>query len=382
MALPLAGIKILTAAQLLSGGYCTTLLSELGADVIKIENPAGGDTLRITPKHFAAFNRGYKSIAIDLRTKRGRGICYKLVKKSHVFIEGYRPGVTTRLGIDYETLKGINPRLIYVSISSFGQQGPYRNRPAHDLTYQGIAGMLAGFISEQDGGSNLPPVAIGDFSSGMFAAITILAALIDLKEYGNGQYIDVSMTDGLVSWMSMRLAPNQSLAWKREPNLNIYRTKDGKYITVSIAFEPHFWRNLCRVVNREDLGEISIEERQRRRQELSKILVDAFLSRTREEWLRILTEADVPNGPVYVSADEVFNDPQLRYRGMVGKIENIDGAGNTGIGARLSPMKSFGMLVRGAVNAPRLGENTQEILHSLGYTRNEIEELNKAEILK
>jgi len=381
MTLPLAGIKILTAAQLLPGGYCTTLLSDLGADVIKIENPAGGDPLRIHPGHFAAFNRDNKSITIDLRTARGKEICYKLVGQSHVFVEGYRPGVTARLGIDYETLKGVNPRIIYASISGFGQQGPYRNKPAHDLTYQGIAGMLAGHVPEEGGGSNLPSVAIGDFSSGMFAAIAILAALHGLKESGRGQYIDVAMTDGLVSWMSMRLIPGQKLAWKRQPNMNIYQTKDGKYLTLSIAFEPHFWRNLCQAINREDLGEISIDERQNRSEELFRLFTDTFRGKTREEWSQILTGADVPHGPVYIAPDEVLSDPQLQYRGMVGELEKIEGEGSIRDGARLSPMKSFGMPVRDGGKAPLLGEHTEEILLNLGYGSREIEEMKKAKIV-
>jgi crotonobetainyl-CoA:carnitine CoA-transferase CaiB-like acyl-CoA transferase len=376
---PLSGIKVLAATQVLPGGYCVALLSDLGADVLKIENPAGGDPLRNTPATFSTFARGNKSITINLRTDKGKEICHKLVRQSHVFIEGYRPGVTERLGIDYEALKKVNPKIIYASISGFGQDGPYRSKPAHDLTFQGVAGMLAGFVPGE-GGANLPAAAPGDFSSGMFAVITILAALHGLSESGTGQHIDISMTDGLVSWMSMSLVPNQKLTRQRQPTLNIYQTKDVKCLTLTIAFEQHFWRNLCRAINREDLGELPVEERRERSEELIKILTEAFLSKTRDEWEQILTSDDVPHGPVYTSADEVLSDPQLQYRGMVGEIEDTEGGG-TQVGAMLSPMKSFGMPVRVGGKAPGLGEHNEEILLALGYDKREIEEMKKEGVI-
>ncbi len=184
--LPLTGVKILSLARLLPGGYCTKLLADLGADIIMLEHPIGGDPMRLIPTLFSPFTRGKRSITIDLKFDKGKEICYKLVRHSDVVLESFRPGVATKLGIDYETLKGHNPQIIYTSISGFGQDGPYRNKPAHDLAYQAIAGMIAGQIPDEGGRFTPTPVAIGDLSSGIFAAISILAALYGLKERGTG----------------------------------------------------------------------------------------------------------------------------------------------------------------------------------------------------
>jgi crotonobetainyl-CoA:carnitine CoA-transferase CaiB-like acyl-CoA transferase len=376
--LPLAGIKILNAARLLPGGYCATLLSDLGADIIKLEHPVGGDPERLLTNLFPVTNRGNRSITIDLSKDKGKEICYKIVRQSHIFLESFRPGVAKRLGIDYETLKGINPQIIYASISGFGQEGPYRNKPAHDLIYQGIAGMLAGGISEEDGSFHPPTVPIADLSSGMFAVMSILAALYNSRESGSGQYIDVSMTDGLISWTGTRLVPNQPFSYPHGATNTIYQTKDGKYLAIGIAYEQHFWRNLCRIINREELSELSGEDRQKMQKELATILEGAFRSKTRDEWIQILTSADVPNGPVHMSPEEVLGDPQLQYRGMQEEAVDEEGRKITRIS---SPFKPFGLPVRAGGRPPRLGEHTEEILHSLGYDQGEIAEMKKAGVI-
>jgi crotonobetainyl-CoA:carnitine CoA-transferase CaiB-like acyl-CoA transferase len=376
--LPLSGIKILNAARLLPGGYCTTILSSLGADVIKLEHPVGGDPGRVRPELLSIITQGNKSVTVNLSSEKGRAICYQIARQSDIFLESFRPGVAKRLGIDYKTLKPINPKIIYASISGFGQEGPYRDLPAHDLSYQGIAGMLAGIVSEEAESFQTPSVPIADLSSGMFTTISILAALYHLKETGKGQYIDVSITDGLVSWMSTRLFPNSSLATQKHPATGIYRTKDGKYLTLSIAFEQHFWRNLCGAINRKDLSELTVADWTKKSEELSGILKDAFLSKTRDEWMQILISADVPHGPVYMSPNDVFNDPQLQFRGMLEEVNDDDGKKTTRIG---SSLKSAGMPVKIDVKSPALGEHTEEILLGLGYDKKEIKEMKKAGVI-
>jgi crotonobetainyl-CoA:carnitine CoA-transferase CaiB-like acyl-CoA transferase len=182
------------------------------------------------------------------------------------------------------------------------------------------------------------------------------------------------MTDGLISWMSSRLIPNESLLIPQHPATNVYQTKDGIYITLSIAFEQHFWRNLCRAINREDLNELTLDDWQVRAEELYQILQDKFLSKTCDEWIQILTDADVPHGPVYTTPEEVLGDPQFQHRGMLVEAEDEEGRKVKQVG---SPLKSFSMPVKASGRPPRLGEHTEEILRSLGYNQKEIEELKK-----
>ncbi|MFC1942933.1 CoA transferase, partial [Chloroflexota bacterium] len=185
-------------------------------------------------------------------------------------------------------------------------------------------------------------------------------------------YIDVSMTDGLISWMSSRLVPNESLIVPHHPATNVYLTKDGKYFSLSIAYEQHFWRNLCQAINREDLSDLTVDDWPVRSEELYKILKDTFLSKTSDEWVDILTRADVPHGPVYITPEEVFGDPQFQHRGMLAEFEDENGKKVRQIG---SPLKSFGLPVKVSGRPPRLGEHTAEILSGLGYNQQEIEDM-------
>jgi crotonobetainyl-CoA:carnitine CoA-transferase CaiB-like acyl-CoA transferase len=375
--LPLSGIKILNATRLLPGGYCSTLLSSLGAEIIKLEQPGGGDPGRVRPELFGLITQGNKSVTANLSTEKGKEICYKIAKESDIFMESFRPGVAKKLGIDYPAIKVINPKIIYVSISGFGQEGPYRLRPAHDLSYQGVAGMLASIATQETDDFPTPAVAVGDLSSGMFATISILAALHSLKKTGQGQYIDISITDGMVSWMSTRLFPNTPLSASRHPATGIYQTKDGKHLTISISFEQHFWRNLCRAINREDMSELTVKDWTNKKQEIYSILKDTFGSKNLAEWLDILDKADVPYGPVYTSAEEVYADPQLRSRQIIEEVKE-KGKKITRVG---SPLKSAGMPVQINVGSPGLGEHTKEILLSLGYDKTEIAAMKLAGII-
>jgi crotonobetainyl-CoA:carnitine CoA-transferase CaiB-like acyl-CoA transferase len=324
---------------------------------------------------FSAINRNKRSITVNLRSDKGREICYRLARWADVVTEGFRPGVVKRLGIDYERLSQINPGLIYASISGYGQDGPYRDRPGHDLSYQGMTGIL----SDQVAGT-LPPLPIADLSSAMFAALGIIAALYNREKRGKGQYVDISMTDGLVSWMSIGLMASLLGAGDVtkyggigliDPGYGIFETKDKKHMTLSIAFEDHFWRNLCGAIGREDMGELAFPQRVNRREELINMLKDAFLAKTRDEWADLLYRADVPSGPAYAPV-EVINDPHFREHGM---FVEIDDPKKGKIKHIAPPLRFSETPAEIKMPSPEVGEHTEEILLGLGYSKKEIEEM-------
>lgn len=379
MMMPLGGIRILESAHQYPGPYCSLLLADLGAEVIKVERPGVGDLARQMTDFFQSINGNKKSLTLDLKSPGARKILYRLVEVSDVFMEGFRPGVASRIGIDYSTLRNINPRLIYCSISGYGQEGPYRDFPGHDLNYQAMAGMLHCFQDEK-GNFVTPGVAIGDLSSGMFAAIGILAALQARHDTGKGQFIDVSMFDGLLSWMTTRLG----IFWgtgrferDRDAGYGIFRTKDGQFLTLAIAHEDWFWDRLCAAMGLPEYQGIRALERRKRRPELSERMQRVFLEKPREEWLKVLQEADVPVAPIK-SPEEIEQDPHVLFRKMIQEISLPSGKKIKQVGL---PMKFSDMPDRLRIPPPKLGEHTDEILKSLGYTGREIEGFKKEGVI-
>jgi len=372
---PLEGIRILESAHQYPGPYCSLLLADLGAEVIKIERPGVGDLARQAPHFFQSINGNKKSLTLDLKLPSARKILHRLVEHSDVFMDGFRPGVAGRIGMDYPTLRKINSRLIYCSISGYGQEGPYRDLPGHDLNYQAMAGMLHCFLDEK-GDFVAPGVAIGDLSSGMFSAIGILAALQARQKTGQGQFIDVSMFDGLLSWMSTRLGIFWGTAWfekERDAGYGIFRAKDGQFFTLAIAHEDWFWDRLCAAIGLPEYQGIKALERRRRRLELVDTLQKVFLKKPREEWLKVITEADVPVAPVQ-NPEEIEKDPHVVFRKMVQEISSADGEKIRQVGF---PMKLSDMPDRLRTPPPRLGEHTEEILKSIGYRDEEIDTFKK-----
>jgi len=365
------------------------ILGDLGADVLKIEQPAaiarGGIGTPRAPSAEAqrraahnAHDRNKKSITLNLRAEEARQIFYRLAQDADVVLEGFRPGVVERLGVDYETIKGINPRIVYCSLSGYGQDGPYQGLVGHDINYISIGGAL-GITGEAGRRPAIPMNIIGDFAAGgMHAAIGILTALMARERTGRGQYVDISMTDGTVSLLAAVASgyfstgvvpkPGETLLNGGVPFYNVYETKDGKYISVG-CLEPHFYENLCRALGREDF--IAHQNNPEKREEVFAYFRETFLTKTRDEWFELLKQTDICVGPVY-TIDEVFNDPQVLHRKMVVEVDHpsLGKVKQVGISVKLSETPGE---IRST--APLLGQHTEEVLQDLGYTKERIEEL-------
>ena len=375
----LSGVKVLNMAWMLPGPYCAMILADMGADVVNLERPGVGDASRLVPGFYEGFNRNKKSITVNISSEKGREICYRLAKWADVVTEGFRPGVAARLGLDYESLSRVNPRIIYVSILAYGQDGPYRNWSSHAISNEGIAGYLANQTSPGKADFSVPLVALGDVSSSLFASTGILGALYSREKTGKGQYIDIAMTDCLVSFMSLPLSQYLNCGEcgvSVDPAYGIFPTKDNKFITLSIFYEDHFWRNLCGVIGRNDLAKLTSRERQEKVEELRNILIGAILTRDRDEWIKLLAEADVAFGPVY-DVPEVARDPQLQHRNMFLKVK----AGERDFTVVGNPIKLSETPCDVRMPPPALGEHTSEILRDLGYAKDEISEMKTSGIV-
>jgi crotonobetainyl-CoA:carnitine CoA-transferase CaiB-like acyl-CoA transferase len=379
MTMALEGVKIIDLTRLGPGPYCTMLLADMGAEVIKIE--AGGgrasqtiesmeDEVAERRRVFNPEGRNKRSIVLNLKMDEAREVFYKLVKDADVVVEEFRPGVLKRLGVDYDTISKINPKVILCSITGYGQDGPYAQLPGHDINYMSVAGAQS-MIGPRGG----PPVMtfnlIGDYSGGsMQAALGITLALLARERTGRGQHVDISMTDGVVSLMHAEAAgyfdtgriPTRGdlLVIGGAPFYGVYETKDGKYVTIG-ALEPWFYSNLCELIERPDLlpYEWDITKWDQLSEEFRKI----FKTKDRDEWVELLRTRDVCVAPVY-TVDEVFGDPQVLHRKMLVEMDHpkLGRVKQVGIGIKMSDTP-------GGVKstAPRPGEHTDEILGSLGY---------------
>jgi len=373
MSLPLEGLKILELAHQYPGPYCSMLLADLGAEVLKVERPEVGDPARQLPAFFQSINRNKKSLTLDLKTAAAREILQQLVKESDVFMEGFRPGVAARMGMDYSTLRQANPRIVYCSISGYGQEGPYRDLPGHDLNYQAMAGMLQCFKAE-NGEFVDPGLSIADLSSAMFAAIGILAALMGREKTGRGRYIDISMFDGLVSWMGGRLGlyfGTGQPEFEADAGYGIFKAADGLAFTVGIAHEDWFWGRLCSAVGLPEFQGLKAHERKQRRNELAERLRAIFLQKTRDAWIRTLIQVDVPVAPVQ-TFEGVAADPHVILREMV--LESTLSSGER-IKQTGTPIKMSEMPTKIRMPVPQLGEHTREVLQSLGYSTEQVQQL-------
>ena len=364
--LPLAGIRVVDFSMFVPGPFCSAILADLGAAVIKVEAPRGDPGRSYVPVQFRMENRNKRSIALDLKKKESSAVVERLAAHSDIAIEGFRPGVAKRLGIDHESLERHNPRIICCSISGYGQTGPWRERPGHDVNYVAAAGALAfpGQWLKAPSRSSLP---LADMGGGAFAAIAILAALQDRNSSGKGASLDLSLFESAFFWAAMR----HSLDPKADPRAHIFpvndvfETADGKRLTLGIL-EEHFWENFLKVAPGLRDEKFSTDASRRRHgDELSQALEKTMASKSADEWLRLLGEHDVPVD-LCVTPGEAQDNAQLKARQAVsGDFASFPVWAN---GRRGGSIRS---------GVPGLGEHSREILVELGFDDGEIAQMRK-----
>ncbi len=370
----LEGIKVIDLSRMLPGPYCSMILADHGARVIAIEDRRFmADDLLISP-----VNRNKDHMTLNLKTGEGKEIFLRLTRDADVVIEGFRPGVTKRLGIDYEALRKTNPKIIYCSITGYGQDGPYRDMAGHDVNYLSFSGVLD-LIGEKDGPPCIPGIQIADLvGGGMNAAIGILLALVARARTGEGQYIDISMTDGMVGLLPMPLhllqkhgqVPSRSdtMLSHRYACYNVYETAEGRHISIG-AVENRFWMNLCELLGVPEYGPLQYDED--RREEILDFLRKTLKKKTLDEWIAALGDRDVCWGKVQ-NLTEALNDKLFAARGMVTELQDRSGASREVLGIPIKLSDTPGSIRTAPVE---FGESTRKILEELGYTEGEIEHL-------
>jgi crotonobetainyl-CoA:carnitine CoA-transferase CaiB-like acyl-CoA transferase len=385
--LPLDGVRVLDLSRLLPGGFCSLLLADFGADVLKVEDTGLGDYIRwATPYYegvedsaksalFLALNRGKRSLRLNLKSAGGREVLLRAVRESDVVLESFRPGVLDRLGVGYEAMREVNPAIVYCAITGYGQDGPNRDRSGHDMNYLGLVGLLG--LTGDAGG---PPVQaagqIADLGGGaLMAAFGILAALRERDRSGEGQLVDVSMADGALAWLALVAARGlaEDVA-PRRGELELagalvcyrpYECADG-WVTLA-ALEPKFWQAWCRGVGREDLIE---QQFSRPGSDTHRAVEAIFAARTREQWRAFASEHDCCLEPV-LELDEALDSELVRAREMIVELDQP--------GAQ-RPVRLLGVPVKlsrtpGDPNrapGPGLGEHTREVLAALGYDEQQV----------
>lgn len=369
----LDGITVLDLSRLLPGPCCSMMLADHGARVIAIEDKRFiADDLFIT-----TVNRNKEHMSLNLKTLEGKEIFFRLVERADVLLEGFRPGVVHRLGIDYDTVCKINSKIIYCSITGYGQTGPCRDRAGHDVNFLAHSGVL-GLIGAPDRPPSIPGVQIADIAGGgMNAAIGILLALMARERIGKGQYIDISMTDSMVSLLPLTLFLQQrtgedpkrgeTLLSHRYACYNTYETADGRYLSIG-AVENRFWKRLCDHLGMPAYASLQYDEK--RRHEIVDFLRTTFKQKTLAEWESELADMDICWGPVR-NLQEVLQEPLFRQRNMVVDIRGQKGETTTTLGVPVKLSETPGSIRTPPVN---FGESTIPILRELGYTENQIKE--------
>jgi len=390
MVAALEEIRILDMAWLGPGPFCSALLGDLGAEMIKLYEARperrGGPVMFLFPDlpNFPGW-RNCKTMGLNLKAEEGRGIFYDLARTADVVMEGFRPGVVKRLGVDYDTIKEVNPRIVYASLTGYGQEGPYRYVVGHDINYLSIGGLL-GMTGLAGGPPVIPGTPLADFAAGgMSAAIGILAALMARERTGRGQFVDMSMTDAIVELTALQIIPylaegivpkrGETMLTGQWPWYNVYETKDGKYISIG-AIEPWFYANLCQLLGREDFIEHQYAAGEKL-EEIFQCFRQTFLTKTRDEWVEILRQKDTCVAPVY-SIDELVSDPQLIARGMIAEVDH----------PTLGRVKQVGSMIKLSESpfqvrnwSQRFGQHTEELLTDLGYSKEDIDRLRETEVI-
>lgn len=372
---PLSHLTVVDMTVNLPGPFCSEILADLGARVIKVE-PPGGDPLRHSPHMWASLNRGKESITLNLKSTTGRQILQDLIAKADIFLEGSRPGVAKRLGADYTTLATINPDLVYCSISGFGQDGPWTNRPAHDINYLALSGYLS-TQSTIEGNPAPPPILISDLASGLYSTIAILAAITSRQANGKGTFIDLSMTDSALSLLGLEIAKSSDHSISDQkpnvsyiPHYGVFPCSDGKWMTLGIVHEDHFWDRLCNITEINDLSGLDFDQRLDRADEIKERLHKLFITKTSEEWEQLLYNADIPAAAV-LDIWEVLKSDHFKHRGS---FVNIDLYRHV-----ILPFNFSNASVSPEPKISTTGENTKTIITNLGYTSEEFELFTQAD---
>ena len=388
--LPLGHIRVLDVSQIMAGPFCGMLLGDMGADVIKVEPPGSGDLTRRSMGFklkgsdslgFINMNRNKRSIVLNLKTEAGRNVFYQLVKTADVLIENYRPGAAARLGIDYATLKAINPRIIYASISGFGQTGPWSQRPGFDLIAQAMGGIMS-ITGHPDGPPAKSGVPVADIGCALFAIYAILSAYINRLETGEGQYIDASLFEAAIAfaiwdisefWGTGKVPQKLGTANRMSAPYQAVRASDGYFVMG--ANSDKLWQSLCELIQRPDLLKdprfASIADRLANRLALIEELEKTFVTQTAEEWVRRMLGAGIPAGPIYNYAEALEND-HARHRNVVMDLDHpVEGKVHS-IGF---PVKLSGTPQQVRLPPPLLGQHTEEILSELGLGPDAVDKL-------
>ena len=393
--MPLEGMSVLDCSQIMAGPFCTLLLADMGADVIKVEKPNGGDdSRRMGPPFiqdwsaaFLAVNRNKRSLVLDLRSDEGKRVFRRLLEGADVVVENFRPGTMDRLGLGYKDLSALKPSLIYCAVSGFGQTGPYRNRGGFDLVAQGMSELMS--VTGTPGG---PPVKVGvpitDLTSGMYGAYGILSAYIHRLRTGEGQMVDTSLMEAGLAYTfwesSVYFTTGQvpgplGSAHRLSAPYQTLQTRDG-YLNIGAATQGT-WEGLCRAIGKEELISdprfLTNGDRKARDGELAALLEETFRHEPTQHWLDILEAAGVPAGPV-MDLEQVYSDPQMRHREMLVELEDpeLGALKNIGIPVKLS-------LTPGRIRsrAPDLGEHSQEVLLGAGYTQAAVKALRDGGVI-
>jgi len=371
---PLKGISVLEFAETLPGPYCGKVMADLGASVVKIERPGTGDPLRsIMPSMFEVFNRGKASLALDLKNSASGEIVAELMQRADVVLEGWRPGVATRLGVGWDTARKLNPKLVYCAISGFGQQGPDAGRSGHDATYAAAAGLL-GPAARHDRTPTMMPAPVGDLAAGAIAAISVLAAILECRSTGIGRFCDIAITDVLATWTAAKAAEfletgrMPDFSEQQPPTHDIYQGSDGRFLALG-AIEDPFWERLCRVVGKPEwTRRASLRTntgRARARDEVGSELQAIFSQGKAESWVRKLVAADVPASVVRDISETVGSD-RFRSRRIFG-VNSTSARRPVGFPAVLD-----GIGVGTGGSSPGIGEDTAKVLGGIGCSTTQI----------
>jgi formyl-CoA transferase len=380
MSKPLEGIVVLETASFVSGPYVGQLLADLGADVIKIENPKGGDPFRGPDGYsseFQSYNPHKRSVALDIAAPVGAAVLRRLIARADVLVQNYRPGVMERLGFGWENVAPLNERLVYCSLTGFGHEGPYRHRPAYDSVAGGLSGFLSQYISAEN--PQIVGPAVSDAITGLYASYGVLGALVERGRTGRGRRVDVTMVEAMIAFLRQPYASFFASGTTPSPlerpafsTCFAFVCADGKLLVIHVSSPQKFWEALLSVIPDCDLGrDLRFDSRAKRIANfaaLTKELSDPFRRKTRAEWMTLLDVADVPFAPVNDFA-EVMADPQIRQLGTFARYRHPD---RGIVDVIRPPIFLDGRRPVEGMAPPTLGEHTDEALRAAGFREDEI----------